>query len=70
MFAVVAVNGVGAGRPTTLTVTTAAAPSPSVVPSAPSAPSGATAVCRDGTFSYSQNHSGTCSHHGGVSRWL
>ena len=32
--------------------------------------SGAHAVCRDGTFSYSQNRSGTCSHHGGVAKWL
>jgi outer membrane biosynthesis protein TonB len=36
----------------------------------PSAPAGATAECRDGTYSFSQNHSGTCSHHGGVARWL
>jgi hypothetical protein len=28
-----------------------------------------TAVCRDGTYSYSQHRSGTCSHHGGVARW-
>ena len=34
------------------------------------APPGATAVCRDGTYSFSQHHSGTCSHHGGVARWL
>lgn len=32
-------------------------------------PSGATALCRDGTLSYSQNRRGTCSHHGGVSVW-
>jgi hypothetical protein len=37
---------------------------------AASPPSGATAVCRDGTYSFSQHHSGTCSHHGGVSKWL
>ena len=35
-----------------------------------SAPPGATALCRDGTYSYSQHHSGTCSHHGGVAEWL
>jgi hypothetical protein len=29
-----------------------------------------TAVCRDGTYSYSQSRSGTCSSHGGVSSWL
>lgn len=31
---------------------------------------GATAICRDGTYSYSQSRRGTCSYHGGVSRWL
>jgi hypothetical protein len=35
-----------------------------------SAPAGATAECRDGTYSFSQSRSGTCSHHGGVSSWL
>jgi len=33
-------------------------------------PAGATAQCRDGTYSFSRNHRGTCSHHGGVARWL
>ena len=33
-------------------------------------PSGATALCRDGTYSFSKNRRGTCSHHGGVARWL
>lgn len=33
-------------------------------------PAGATAKCRDGTFSFSQHRSGTCSHHGGVLNWL
>ena len=28
------------------------------------------ARCNDGTYSYSQTHSGTCSHHGGVAQWL
>ena len=37
---------------------------------APSAPAGASAVCRDGTYSFSQSRRGTCSHHGGVARWL
>jgi resuscitation-promoting factor RpfB len=37
---------------------------------ASSAPSGASAQCRDGTYSYSQSRSGTCSHHGGVATWL
>lgn len=33
-------------------------------------PAGATAKCRDNTWSYSQNRRGTCSGHGGVARWL
>jgi uncharacterized protein YraI len=33
-------------------------------------PPGATAQCRDGTFSFSQSRRGTCSHHGGVAKWL
>jgi len=35
-----------------------------------SAPAGATAQCSDGTYSFSQSRSGTCSHHGGVVVWL
>jgi hypothetical protein len=35
-----------------------------------SAPSGATAQCRDGSYSFSQSRRGTCSHHGGVGKWL
>lgn len=34
------------------------------------APSGASAKCRDGSYSFSKHHSGTCSHHGGVNSWL
>jgi len=37
---------------------------------ATAAPSGATAECRDGTYSYSQHRQGTCSRHGGVAQWL
>lgn len=33
-------------------------------------PAGATAQCRDGSYSFSQHRRGTCSHHGGVKRWL
>ena len=33
-------------------------------------PAGATARCRDGTYSFSQSRRGTCSHHGGVAAWL
>jgi|SRR5580692_11062143 len=35
-----------------------------------SAPQGATAQCRDGSYSFSQSRRGTCSHHGGVAKWL
>lgn len=41
----------------------------SSTPSA-SIPTGATAECRDGTYSFSQSRRGTCSHHGGVAQWL
>lgn len=33
-------------------------------------PSGVTAKCKDGTYSFSQHRQGTCSHHGGVLEWL
>ncbi len=33
-------------------------------------PPGATARCRDGTYSFSEHRSGTCSSHGGVAEWL
>ena len=39
-------------------------------PSESGPPPGATAQCRDGSYSFSQSRRGTCSHHGGVSRWL
>ena len=35
-----------------------------------SIPTGASAQCNDGTYSFSQSRRGTCSHHGGVSQWL
>lgn len=40
------------------------------IPSPSNNPVGATARCRDETYSYSQHRSGTCSHHGGVAEWL
>jgi hypothetical protein len=30
---------------------------------------GATAICADGSYSFSANRSGTCSQHGGVHWW-
>lgn len=35
-----------------------------------SVPAGASAICGDGTYSFSQSRRGTCSSHGGVSEWL
>lgn len=34
------------------------------------APAGASARCGDGSYSFSEHHRGTCSHHGGVTSWL
>jgi pyruvate/2-oxoglutarate dehydrogenase complex dihydrolipoamide acyltransferase (E2) component len=60
----------------------AAAPAPSTAASkaAPAAkaaattgntdPTGATAKCKDGTYSKSKQHKGSCSHHGGVAEFL
>ena len=33
-------------------------------------PHGATAVCKDGSYGYSQHHIGACSKHGGVRVYL
>ncbi len=35
-----------------------------------SVPSGATALCNDGEYSFSKHRRGTCSGHGGVAQWL
>ena len=32
-------------------------------------PANATAKCKDNTYSFSKQHSGACSHHGGVAEW-
>jgi hypothetical protein len=34
------------------------------------APDGASARCKDSTYSFSQHRSGTCSGHKGVAQWL
>ena len=44
-------------------------PSPTRTPDG-QPPAGASAKCRDGTFSFSKSRRGTCSHHGGVAEWL
>jgi hypothetical protein len=33
-------------------------------------PAGASARCHDGSWSFSLHRRGTCSHHGGVARWM
>jgi hypothetical protein len=33
-------------------------------------PAGAIAQCKDGTYSHAKVHSGACSRHGGVGKWL
>ena len=45
------------------------APAPAQAPYAAATAAGATAVCADGSWSFSQNRSGTCSSHGGVHWW-
>jgi hypothetical protein len=55
----------------------APAAAPKAAPAAKSAatagntdPTGATAKCKDGTYSKSKQHKGSCSHHGGVAEFL
>jgi hypothetical protein len=36
---------------------------------APTPPPGWHAQCRDGSYSFSEHRSGTCSGHGGVNQW-
>jgi serine/threonine-protein kinase len=47
----------------------AAAPVRPADPYAAAKAAGASAVCADGTWSFSKTRSGTCSHHGGVHWW-
>jgi len=44
--------------------------SPTATKAAPAdAPQGATAKCKDGTYSMAKQHRGACSRHGGVAEW-
>jgi hypothetical protein len=64
----------GPGANTTLGCFNLAEPTPPPPPPPPPPGGGGngapTAICNDGTYSYSQTRSGTCSHHGGVRQWL
>ena len=42
---------------------------PAAAPAASAGPQGATAKCKDGTYSHSAHHSGSCSRHGGVGQF-
>lgn len=52
------------------TPTTKVLPVFPVQPTVQQYPAGASAVCNDGTLSYSKRRRGTCSSHGGVLIWL
>lgn len=54
-----------AAAPAAGTAMTAAAPA-----AGNTSPAGATAKCKDGTYSKSKHRGGTCSKHGGVADWL
>lgn len=65
------VNAPAVKKTLTPPVPTPSAP-PARTPETPAsvAPEGATARCRDGSYSMSQQHRGACSRHGGVESWL
>lgn len=57
-----------APAPAPRATTTAKAKAPAAEDS--SSPAGATARCKDGTYSHAKQHEGACSHHQGVAQWL
>ena len=74
--ATAAAEPAAAAAPAAGSAMTAAAPAAgtAMTAAAPAAgntnPAGATAKCKDGTYSKSKHRSGTCSKHGGVADWL
>jgi hypothetical protein len=64
------VGTAAAPTPATSTAPAAEAGAPVATAERPAAaPATATAKCKDGTYSESKQHSGACSHHGGVAEW-
>lgn len=59
-----------APAPKQATAAPASAPAASKTASVNSNPAGATAQCKDGTYSHAKTHQGACSRHGGVAKWL
>lgn len=64
-----AVQAPSAPAPVPAAPAPAPAPAPAAPAPAPAPGAGATALCNDGTLSYSANRRGTCSRHGGVAVW-
>lgn len=50
--------------------TAAPTKSPTAAANENSNPAGATAQCKDGTYSHAKTHQGACSRHGGVAKWM
>jgi len=67
-YTVAAVNVAGESSPLSSSSSTLAATT-TPAPAATAATDGPMAKCKDGTYSYSKSHSGTCSSHGGVLVW-
>jgi hypothetical protein len=40
-----------------------------ILPTIPEHPIGTSGICNDGTYTYSDNRQGTCSHHDGLAEW-
>ncbi len=68
--AAAAANSATTARSADTTATSDSAGRAPTIRASSSDPQGATAKCKDGTYSHSVHHTGACSHHGGVSDWL